>query len=135
VPSDVIWAAIIAGGVGVLGNGATIWATQLQRASHERTEDKRIEADADRLSAEHDETERQRRLAAYQALTVVLGDLDRAATWAKATNEETEAMIGRFLQLHAEVLLCWHRGGQRGARSGSRNHEHDRRGDGADAGA
>jgi hypothetical protein len=101
----VIWAAAIAGGVGVLGNAVTLWATQLQRASHERTEVKRIEADAERLNAEHDEAERQRRFTIYQALTVVLGGIDRAATWATATDEETDAMISRFLQLYADVLL------------------------------
>lgn len=105
MPSDVVWTAAITGGVGLLGNAATLWATKLQRASQDRTEGKRIAADADRLNAEHDEAERQRRLTAYQALTVVLGDIDRVATWVNATNEETEAMIARFLQLHAEVLL------------------------------
>jgi hypothetical protein len=105
VPSDVIWAAAIAGGVGVLGNAATLWATQLQRASHERTETKRIAADAARLKAEHEEAERQRRLTSYQSLMVVLAELDRAATWGTATDKEVDAMIARFLQLHADVLL------------------------------
>jgi hypothetical protein len=72
---------------------------------HERTEAKRIAADDRRLRTEHREAERQRRLLAYQALIVVLGDIDRAATWQTATDEETDALIARFLQLHADVLL------------------------------
>jgi hypothetical protein len=105
MPSDVIWAAIIAGSVGVIGNGATIWATQLQRRSHERTEAKRIDADADRLRAEHRETERQRRLATYKAFQVTMSDLDRAATWSTATDEQVDAALAEFDQLYAEIML------------------------------
>jgi hypothetical protein len=105
MPSDVIWAAALAGGVGLLGNGTTFWATYLQRRSHERTEAKRIDADADHLTAGHREAERQRRLTEYQGLVVVLNDLDRSATWAIGSDEETESLIARFHHGHANVLL------------------------------
>jgi hypothetical protein len=105
MPSDVIWAATIAGGVGLLGNGATLWATALQRRSHERTEAKHIDADADRLGIEHREAERQRRFGMYEALVRVMNDLDRASTWASPTDEEVESLVAHFLELHANVLL------------------------------
>lgn len=101
-----IWSAAIAGGVGLLGNAATVWATQLQRASHDRTESRRIAADAERLKAEHAEAERQRRLSAYQALIVTLGEIDRMSAWTSTpTDEQVEALIALCEREIAGVLL------------------------------
>ncbi len=75
--SDVVWAAAIAGGVGLVGNVATMWATALQRRSMERVEQVRSTAERERFEDELHERDRLRRLETYEELLQALDAVHR----------------------------------------------------------
>jgi hypothetical protein len=104
--SDVIWAAGIAGAVGISGTLATIRATSAQLRSHERVEAQRIGAEKERQHAEHIEAERQRRCDVYAQFLTTLSDLDRLGTWATGTNEEISAALERYDKDYTAVMVA-----------------------------
>lgn len=63
--SDVIWAAVVAGGVGLAGNVTTYLATRHQANSALKAENRKIEADLERLRMEHAEPHLQHRQGVY----------------------------------------------------------------------
>jgi ribosomal protein S20 len=110
--SDTILAALIAGGVGVVGSITTFLATRSQAKtaiktveSHASVELQKVEAENERLRQQHRETERSHRQGTYHRL---LANLDQQALMAsdlEASPERYDEIVKDFYFLTAAVNL------------------------------
>jgi hypothetical protein len=98
VPSDVIWAAIIAGGVGLAGNGVTAWSAYLQAQNQRGLEE-------DRRRDDRRTALRQERLASYSKLLVAINRLDNLAVGPPAPDAAVNDAIVALRNLLADVRL------------------------------
>jgi hypothetical protein len=93
--SDVVWAAAIAGGVGLAGNAFTYLAARANR----RLDMARLETENERFHEERREPERQNRDGTYHRLLAVLDRYDMWATgYAEGVDDATfEATLAEQL--------------------------------------
>ncbi len=105
MPSDVIWAAAIAGGVGLAGNGATLWATQLQRRSQERVEAIKDKAEAEQALDERRATARNTRAKFYEDVYLALDDLEQTGTGPDGSDEEFSKVVARWRAVRGRARL------------------------------
>jgi hypothetical protein len=109
----VIWAAIIAGGVSVVGNVATVTVALFGRRTHREqieatasVERARIDAGAEGVRDQRREAARQERRALYgRLLAVILRHEQYGRGDPVATDDQYRETAAEYEALHAEVLL------------------------------
>jgi hypothetical protein len=101
--SDVVWAAAIAGGVGLAGNAFTYLAARANRRLDLAT----LEAENERFHEERREPERQNRQGTYHRLLAVLDRYDMWATgYASGIDDDTfEATLAEHNYLIGAIHL------------------------------
>jgi hypothetical protein len=99
--SDVIWAAAIAGGVGLLSNIPTYLSAR--RTAY--VELARLREESERLREQHREAERQNRQGTYHRVLAALDRFDMIATGAPFTTDEFDQLWDGYNALAGGVLL------------------------------
>jgi hypothetical protein len=110
--NDVIWAAIIAGGVGLAGNVTTYFTAKSGAAATVRTAEQAAAVELERINAENErlreqirDDERRNRQGTYHRMIAVLDRLDYYATGYPPTDEQYNATVAEFNYLHGGILL------------------------------
>ncbi len=110
--SDVFWAAIIAGSVGLIGNVTTYFTAKRGAAATVATAERsaaveleRIRAENERLRDQHREDERRNRQGTYHRMIAVLDRLDYYATGYPPRDEQYDETVAEFNYLYGGILL------------------------------
>ena len=111
--SDVVWAAAIAGAVGVAGNITTYVVSRQQAKTaiasakgQSEVELEKVRAENERLREEHREAERQNRQGTYHRFLAALDRFDMMATGnTPATDAHFSELLGEYNQLYGAIRL------------------------------